>query len=91
MASRTSPVTSTVRGYTAHVRLYLRSHLGPILLSELTVGHVQAMFNAITRQHEVEGRPVTPAMLARIRATLRVVLKAAVRQGYVADNPSHQG
>jgi hypothetical protein len=62
------PATSTVWGYAAHVRLLLESHLGPIL-SELTVGHVQAMFTAITRQHEVEGRPVTSATLARIRAT----------------------
>lgn len=88
LASRTCPATSTVRGYAAHVRLYLKPYLGPILLSELATGHVQAMFTAIIREHEVEGRPVTPATLARIRATLRVALNAAMRQGHLADNPA---
>jgi hypothetical protein len=51
LASRTSPATSTMRGYAAHVRLYLAPCLGPVLLSELSVAHVQAMFTAIIRQH----------------------------------------
>jgi hypothetical protein len=49
LASRTSPAASTVRGYAAHVRLYLGPYLGEVLLTELTVGQVQAMFTAITR------------------------------------------
>lgn len=71
LASRTAPAASTVRGYTAHVRLYLVPYLGPVLLAELSAGHVQAMFTAITRQHRELGSPVTPATLNRIRATLR--------------------
>src|SRR5690349_6676355 len=47
LSSRRDPVASTVRGYAAHVRLYLKPYLGSILLSELTVGQVQAMFIAI--------------------------------------------
>jgi hypothetical protein len=50
LASRTSPATSTMRGYAAHVRLYLAPYLGQVLLAELAA-HVQAMFTAITRQH----------------------------------------
>jgi hypothetical protein len=69
LACRTSPATSTVRGYAAHVRLYLAPHLGAIPLAELTSAHVQAMFTAIIRQHQATGHPVTPATLARIRAT----------------------
>src|SRR6266851_4379981 len=79
LACRTSPASSTVRGYAAHVRLYLQPHLGPILLAELTTAHVQAMFTAIIRQHQATGHPVTPATLARIRATLRVALNTAIR------------
>ena len=56
LACRTSPASSTVRGYAAHVRLYLQPHLGPIQLAELTTAHVQAMFTAIIRQHQATGR-----------------------------------
>lgn len=88
LACRTSPASSTVRGYAAHVRLYLQPHLGPILLAELTTAHVQAMFTAIVRQHHATGRPVTPATLARIRATLRAALNTAIRHGLITDNPA---
>ena len=37
-------MASTVRGYAAHVRLYLGPYLGEVLLTEITVGQVQAMF-----------------------------------------------
>jgi integrase len=88
LAARTSPASSTVRGYTAHVRLYLAPHLGPILLAELTTAHVQAMFTAIIRQHQATGHPVTPATLARIRATLRAALNTAIRHGLITGNPA---
>ncbi len=55
-------------------------------LADLTAQHVQAMFTAITRQHEAEGRPVTAATLARVRATLRAALNAAIRAGLVSVN-----
>jgi integrase len=88
LACRTSPASSTVRGYAAHVRLYLQPHLGPILLAELTTAHVQAMFTAIIRQHQATGRPVNPATLARIRATLRAALNTAIRHGLITGNPA---
>jgi hypothetical protein len=88
LASRTSPAASTMRGYTAHVRLYLAPCVGQVLLSELSVAHVQAMFAAIVRQHQALGTPVTAATLSRIRATLRAALNAAVRRGLIADNPA---
>jgi integrase len=46
------------------------------------------VFTAIARRHEVEGKPVTPATLSRIRATLRAALNAAIRQGLISDNPA---
>jgi len=86
LAQRTGPRESTIRGYAAHVRLYLRPCLGDILLADLTAQHVQAMFTAIGRQHEAEGRPVTAATLTRIRATLRAALNAAIRAGLITVN-----
>ena len=86
LEQRTGPRESTIRGYAAHVRLYLRPCLGHILLADLTAQHVQAMFTFIARQHEPEGSPVTAATLARIRATLRAALNAAIRAGLITVN-----
>jgi integrase len=80
--------SSTVRGYASHSRLYLTPYLGAILLAELSTSHVQAMFTAVARQHETDGKPVTAATLSRIRATLRAALNAAIRQGLITDNPA---
>jgi integrase len=86
LVSRMSPATSTMRSYSAHVRLYLAPYLGPVLLGELSAAHVQAMFTAIVRHHQALGTPVSAATLSRIRATLRAALNAAMRRGLVAEN-----
>jgi integrase len=86
LEQRTGPRESTIRGYAAHVRLYLRPCLGRILLADVSAQHAEAMFTAIARQHEAEGRPVTAATLARVRATLRAALNAAIRAGLITAN-----
>jgi len=88
LVSRTSTAPSTVRGYAAHVRLYLTPYLGEVLLTELTVAQVQAMVTAIIRQHQALGTPVSAATLTRIRATLRAALNAAIRRGLISENPA---
>jgi site-specific recombinase XerD len=82
------PASSTLRGYTAHVRLYLAPYLGEVLLAELTTAHVQAMIAAIIRHRHVLGTPISAATLTRTRATLRVALNAAVRRGLLTENPA---
>jgi len=62
--------------------------LGKLLLVELSVAHVHAMFTAIARHNEALGKPMSPATLNRIRATLRTALNAAIRQGLLTDNPA---
>lgn len=86
LVNRAAPRTSTLRGYAAHVRLYLAPCLGQILLADLAPAHVQAMFTAISRQHEAMGRPVTTATLVRVKATLRAALNAAIRAGHITTN-----
>ena len=88
LAFRTATAPSTVRGYAAHVRLYLAPYLGEVLLAELSVAQVQAMFAAIIRQHQALGTPVSAATLTRIRATLRAALNAAIRRGLLTENPA---
>jgi hypothetical protein len=87
LAVRTAPRPSTLRSYSAHARLYLAPFLGQILLADLSAGHVR-MFAAISRQHAAAGRVVSPATLARVRATLRAALNAAIRSGYNSANPA---
>jgi riboflavin biosynthesis pyrimidine reductase len=62
--------------------------LGRILLADLMMGQVQAMFTAIIRQHEALGAPASAATLHRIRATLWAALNAAIRRGLIADDPA---
>jgi integrase len=83
---RAAPRFSTLRGYASHIRLYLEPCLGQILLADLRTAHVQAMFTTIARQRAAQGRPVAAATLARIKATLRAALNAAIRAGYLTDN-----
>jgi len=59
LVNRVVPRPSTLQEYAAHVRLYLAPYLGQILLADLAPAHVQAMFTAISRQHE--------AMVCRFR------------------------
>jgi integrase len=87
LASRVSLRASTSRGYAAHVRGYLVPYLGGIPLAALTVGDVQAMFTAVTRDETARGRPVSAATLHRIHATLRAALNGAVRTGLISVNP----
>ena len=86
LVSRSSPAASTMRGYEAHVRLYLAPCLGQILLAELSTAHVEAMFAAVIRERHPLGDPVSAATLGRIRATLRAALNAAVRRGLIGEN-----
>ncbi len=87
LVARTATAPSTVRGYAAHLRLYLVPYLGQVLLGELTAGQVQAMFAAITRQHQALGTPVSAATLTRIRAPLRAALNAAIGPWAAAGEP----
>ena len=88
LVTKTATAPSTVRGYAAHVRLYLGPYLGEVLLGELTTGHVEAMVAAIIRQHHALGTPVSAATLTRIRATLRAALNVAIRRGLITENPA---
>src|SRR5258708_15063190 len=46
------------------------------------------MLTTITRTSTRHGNPLTPATLARIRATLRAALNPAIRAGHLTSNPA---
>src|SRR6266540_1085140 len=88
LTTRTSIRPSTLRSYTEHVERHLIPHLSRIRLGELTGRDVTAMFAALIAMETRYGRPMTPATLHRIRATLRSALNAAIRDGLLRDNPA---
>ncbi|GAA2523384.1 tyrosine-type recombinase/integrase [Pilimelia columellifera] len=103
LAGRKGLEPGTARSYEGHLRLYLVPHLGTVRLDKLRVGHLDAMFDAITERNDqittfrasrdeakralVRGmRPVGPATMQRIRATLRVALNTAIKQRLIDFN-----
>ena len=67
---------ATRRLYTQQVRDYLKPALGSIVLGELTIGMVQAMFTALMRTSPARGRPLAPTTLHRVRGALTAALEA---------------
>jgi integrase len=70
------------------VQDYLIPYLGSVPLRELTIGQVQQMFTTVARNGAISGKAITPATMARIHATLRAALNAAVREQHITDNPA---
>lgn len=87
LGSRVSLAPLTAKAYGIHIRLYLEPALGRIPLRELRGEHVQEMFNHLARGGK-NGTPLSASTLARIRATLRAALNAAVRDGLLEQNPA---
>jgi integrase len=88
IAGRATTRYSTVRSYESHIRLYLDPYLGEIVLADLRPAHVQAMLTAISRSRSRHGLPFAASTLARIQATLRAALNAAIRAGHLTANPA---
>jgi hypothetical protein len=87
LTTRTKIRPTTLRSYATHVERHLIPHLGRLLLSELTGGHITDMITTIGTTTNRYWRTPTPSTLHRIRATLRSALNAAIREGLLRDNP----
>jgi len=88
LSTRTRIRPTTLRSYTEHVERHLIPHLGRVRLGELTGRDVTAMVTGLAASRNRYGRPLSPATLHRIRATLRAALNAAIREGLIAENPA---
>lgn len=73
---------STLTSYTGHVRLHIAPLLGGIPLSKLQPSDVRRLIEELQRKH------LKPASIVRIVTTLRIALKAAVRERVITDNPA---
>lgn len=88
LASRLSIRPETRRSYGEFIRNYLDPYLGRMLVSQVQTDDVQRMFASIILVHEEAGRPLTPATVQRIYATVRAAFNAAVRAGLIQVNPA---
>ena len=87
MDSRASLAPLTRHAYEIHIRLYLEPNLGRVPLAELRTAHIQDMFNQLA-QRGAGGKPLSASTLARVRATLRAAMNAAIREGLLTHNPA---
>ena len=79
---------TTLRGYREHVYRHLLPYLGDHTLAELGTRDVQQMLRGLAAHRTPTGRLMSPATIARILATLRTALAAAVREGLIVVNPA---
>ncbi|MGC7098581.1 tyrosine-type recombinase/integrase [Amycolatopsis lurida] len=80
------PATRTI--YAQLVRDYLKPRLGNVVLAELTIGRVQAMFTGLLRSNAARVRPLSAATVQRMREVLRAALNGAIRRGLITSNPA---
>ena len=88
LAGKRGIARTTLRSYEGHIRLHLRPRLGHILLEKLRGPHIQAAYDGIVADSAGNPRPVGPATIRRIHATLRKALNDAVRQRRIPDSPA---
>jgi integrase len=79
---------STRCSYTQLCRNHLIPYLGRVPLRDLTGQQISGMLESVRRFSAASKRPVSDGTIARIFATLRAALNAAVRQGLIEHNPA---
>jgi len=79
LAGKSDVKASTLRGYRQHVERHLRPELGHHRLTELRTVHVADALGEVTS---------SAANRQRVRATLRVALNDAIREGLIPANPA---
>ncbi|MDQ3343800.1 MAG: site-specific integrase [Actinomycetota bacterium] len=79
---------TTARGYASHLELYLLPALGAVPLRQLQPRDISELFRALGDGQDGRARPLAPASVRRIYATLRSALNAAVKQQKIDRNPA---
>jgi integrase len=79
---------TTARGYRVHIENYLIPVIGDVPLSRLTPQDVSAVFASLTDGGTAPVRPLRPASVRRVYATLRSALNVAVKQQHLDRNPA---
>jgi integrase len=79
---------TTRRSYAGHIRLHLVPLIGAVPLAQLRAHHIATAYQRIEAAGAVKSRPTGPATIARIHATLRNALSAAVDQRLIPFDPT---
>ena len=88
LAGKRKLAANTRRSYGGFIARFLKPLLGDVPLSKLTTNRIRAAYDEIVTSTAGTRRPVGPATLQRIHATLRAALNDAVRQRRLLDNPA---
>lgn len=88
LSGRQSLRPSTRLSYQGHVSKYLIPNLGHYKLVDLRAHNIEEMHRQIVIDNQHRARPVGPATVRRIHATLMSALTVAVRRGLVRRNPA---
>ncbi|HEX5267661.1 MAG TPA: site-specific integrase [Acidimicrobiales bacterium] len=84
-AARSFLRPGTYSGYAVNVRAHLVPGLGPVLLVALDPVAINAFYGSLLANRD---RPLAPATVRRVHATLRRALGDGVRWGYLDRNPA---
>lgn len=80
---------TTAKSYQQHADDYLVPHLGDVRLVDLRPEHIEGMFRAVREDRDRRGlQPLSAATEARILATLRNAVRAAMRRGLIHTDPT---
>jgi integrase len=76
----------TRQGYRQHIDHYLIPAFGPLQARKLTSARIDGLYGSI-RKEGAAGRPLSPATVKRIHATLSSACRQAVLWGWLPMNP----
>jgi integrase len=79
---------STFASYRAHVRQHIGPHLGGLRLSDIDAAALNSMYASLLANGSSSGRPLCPATVRRVHATIHRALRDAVRWGLLDENPA---
>ena len=88
LAGRVNLRPSSVRFYRVVLDRYLKPELGCIRLSELRADDIDRAFARIRQGVDGRGNPVSPALISRLKTTLRAAMNVAIKRGLVHANPA---
>lgn len=79
---------ATVVFYRVAVERYLKPELGKLALTDLRAHDIESAFRRIEQGVDGRGNPPSPALIARLKTTLRAALNVAVKRGLLHVNPA---
>jgi integrase len=81
---------TTVRQTRSVINGQLYSHLGSVMVADLTTEHIDRVYNVLLVRGGVSGQPLKPGTVQRVHVVLRAALAHAMRWGWIWDNPAER-